>query len=429
MSPCNREFLSVGMPKKAINPLVGHLANYATEGQTGGKMYPYLNIKCVTVLGALLPYSKTINDFDFSTFKFAYHDFAEGGSFWDPDAPIATLADFLVRDQDLSVGVPTGFVVVSEQRWQRACDALWAREGNFKSIAESKAEKANREPEIHSEVSTANARTELLAKRARMQKAYEARAQAAYRQNKGKAPVLDNGPQCPAITSGKLRIVNIAPRTGYVGQYCSAQELCLKSAKILNYFPGSGFTVLDGLCGDFNFETILFSRLATVSNSAMRSSWKSARALNVLNAYRTDEKYEVIQTPLHHDGGHGDRSHCNAPCLCQVPPIQGFKYQVITLPNMSRPQAHSPQALSSIATNSVGASLSGFKHSQNETITFNLKCAEDPEEDFAFVQGAVMWLHCRVQPFKTSPSPPHRPLRLMSLSNPQRWVDHPARAP
>jgi hypothetical protein len=89
-----------------------------------------------------------MNDFDFSTFKFAYHDFAEGWSFWDPDAPIATLADFLVRDQDLSVGVPTGFVVVSEQRWQRACDALWAREeGKFKSIAKSKAEKANREPE------------------------------------------------------------------------------------------------------------------------------------------------------------------------------------------------------------------------------------------------------------------------------------------
>ncbi|KAJ7901420.1 hypothetical protein B0H13DRAFT_2336085 [Mycena leptocephala] len=73
---------------------------------------------------------------------------------------------------------------------------------------------------------------------------------------------------------------------------------------------------------------------------------------------------------------------------------------------MSRPQAHSPQALSSIATNSVGASLSGFKHGQNETITFNLKRAEDPEEDFAFVQGAVVRLHCRVQPFKTSPSPP-----------------------
>jgi hypothetical protein len=36
-----------------------------------------------------------MNDFDFSTFKFAYHDFAEGWSFWDPDAPIATLADFL----------------------------------------------------------------------------------------------------------------------------------------------------------------------------------------------------------------------------------------------------------------------------------------------------------------------------------------------
>jgi hypothetical protein len=35
-----------------------------------------------------------------------------------------------------------------------------------------------------------------------MQKAYEARAQAAHRQNKGKAPVLGNGQQRPAIRGG-----------------------------------------------------------------------------------------------------------------------------------------------------------------------------------------------------------------------------------
>jgi hypothetical protein len=38
----------------------------------------------------------------------------------------------------------------------------------------------------------------------------------------------------------------------------------------------------------------------------------------------------------------------------------------------------------------VAASLSGFKHGQNETITFNLKRAEDPGEDFAFVQGTIV---------------------------------------
>ncbi|KAJ7869848.1 hypothetical protein B0H13DRAFT_2350731 [Mycena leptocephala] len=103
------------------------------------------------------------------------------------------------------------------------------------------------------------------------------------------------------------------------------------------------------------------------------------------------------------------------------------------LPSYFHPRTYSLKLtllkLSQVSQQTLGASLSGFKHGQNETITFNLKRAEDPEEDFAFVQGAVVRLHCRVQPFKTSPSPPHRPLRLMSLSNPQRWVDHPARAP
>ncbi|KAF7372414.1 Gag-pol polyprotein [Mycena venus] len=83
-------------------------------------------------------FAQVMNDFDFSPFKFAYHDFAEGWTY---------------------------------------------------------------RSEIHGEVSTASVRAELFAKRARMQKDYEARTQAAHRQNKGKAAVLGNGSQRPAVQS------------------------------------------------------------------------------------------------------------------------------------------------------------------------------------------------------------------------------------
>ncbi|KAJ7825593.1 hypothetical protein B0H14DRAFT_3468483 [Mycena olivaceomarginata] len=106
-------------------------------------------------------------------------------------AKIASLKDFLVRDQDLEVGPPDGFVLVSEARWERAQEAVWDREERREKgmrFAKEKKEGKNQPISLSS------------SRRAKMQADYNARKRAAFHGNKGKASILSTSGGSAAST-------------------------------------------------------------------------------------------------------------------------------------------------------------------------------------------------------------------------------------
>ncbi|KAJ7349754.1 hypothetical protein DFH08DRAFT_997055 [Mycena albidolilacea] len=137
-------------------------------------------------------FAKVFNDFDESVFKFAYHDIFENWTFWDEKAKIASLKDFLVRDQDLEVGPPDGFVLVSEARWERAQEAVWDREERReKGMRFAKKKEGKNQPvSLFQQVVDPANRAAIGERRAKMQADYNARKRAAFHGNKGKASIL-----------------------------------------------------------------------------------------------------------------------------------------------------------------------------------------------------------------------------------------------
>ncbi|KAJ7790162.1 hypothetical protein B0H14DRAFT_2626346 [Mycena olivaceomarginata] len=119
-------------------------------------------------------FAKVFNDFDESVFKFAYHDIFENWTFWDEKAKIASLKDFLVRDQDLE-------------------EAVWDREERREKgmrFAKEKKEGKNQPVSLFQQVVDPANRAAIGERRAKMQADYNARKRAAFHGNKGKASIL-----------------------------------------------------------------------------------------------------------------------------------------------------------------------------------------------------------------------------------------------
>ncbi|KAJ7737195.1 hypothetical protein B0H14DRAFT_2638800 [Mycena olivaceomarginata] len=189
-------------------------------------------------------FAKVFNDFDESMFKFAYHDIFENWTFWDEKAKIASLKDFLVRDQDLeragsALRRPFG---IARRDVRRGC-----------VFAKEKKEGKNQPISLFQQVVDPANRAAIGERGAKMQADYNARKRAAFHGNKGKASILGTSGGSAASTPNS----SAAFEDGEVPEEPPATPSDAGGPS------GSGGASSSGTSGDSSFATLGFSCAGT----------------------------------------------------------------------------------------------------------------------------------------------------------------------
>jgi hypothetical protein len=120
--------------------------------------------------------AEDMNDFDMSPIKWAYYIEEDQWTYWNIDGDVPTLSAFMVRDRDIEAPIPESMVLVPQDRFKSATEAMWCREmGQHHSITRSQAKKLAREPKAYCDITSPVSRPALEEKWQSMQSDYETR--------------------------------------------------------------------------------------------------------------------------------------------------------------------------------------------------------------------------------------------------------------